>query len=88
MPRHNRASPTHLGGLLDTTGELLEQLQEREEALEDDAVRNVQSTQLQQEDRLHQHYNQSRTGAGLKANEGNVSYKSMQFITVDMFFSS
>lgn len=45
-------SLTHLGGLLYTAGQLLEQLEQREEALENDAVRNVQSTQLQQEDRL------------------------------------
>lgn len=55
---HENVHPAHLRGVRRTAGQLLEQLQQREEALEDDAVRNVQSTQLQQEDRLHQHHSQ------------------------------
>lgn len=64
---------THLGAILYTAGQLLEQLQQREEAPENAAVRNVQSTQLQQEDRLHQHDSQRHTGTGFKGNDGNVS---------------
>lgn len=55
---HENVRLAHLRGVRRTAGQLLEQLQQREEALEDDAVRNVQSTQLQQEDRLRRHHSQ------------------------------
>lgn len=67
----NNLHLTHLG-LLYTAGQHLEQLQQWEEAPENDAVRNIQSTQLQQEDRLQQHYSQRCTETLLKGREGNV----------------